>query len=109
MGDNMSFTVQDHRVATQTGVDDILIYYFPQQHYYVIVFYTVGIDYRSILQNHIFTNTEHKYLMLLPFERGMFAVPLETTTSKLPPERALNRHKTVTSRKFQDTPTTLGR
>jgi len=22
----------------------------------------------------IFTNTEHKYIMLLPFERGMFAV-----------------------------------
>jgi hypothetical protein len=30
-----------------------------------------------------------------------------TTTSKLPSERALNRHKT--SRKFEDTPTTLGR
>jgi hypothetical protein len=45
----------------------------------------------------------------LPFERGIFAVPLLTTTSKLPSERALNRHKTVTSRKFQDTPTTLGR
>jgi len=29
-------------------------------------------------------------------------------TSKLPSERALNLHKTVTSRKFQDTPTTLG-
>jgi len=26
------------------------------------------------LQNHIFTNTEQKYMMLLPFERGMFAV-----------------------------------
>jgi len=24
--------------------------------------------------NHIFTNTEQKYMMLLPFERGMFAV-----------------------------------
>jgi hypothetical protein len=30
----------------------------------------------------------------------MFAVSLVTTTSKLPTERALNRHKTVTSRKF---------
>jgi hypothetical protein len=32
------------------------------------------INYRRILQNHIFTNTEQKYMMLLPFERGMFAV-----------------------------------
>ena len=24
------------------------------------------------LQNHIFTNTEQKYMMLLPLERGMF-------------------------------------
>jgi hypothetical protein len=65
--------------------------------------------YRSILQTHIFTNAEQKYMMLLQFERGMFAVLLVTTTSKLPSERALNRHKTVTSREFQDTPTTLGR
>ena len=36
--------------------------------------YRVHINYRRILQNHIFTNTEHKYMMLLPFERGMFAV-----------------------------------
>ena len=34
----------------------------------------VYINYRRILQNHIFTNTEHKYTILLPFERGMFAV-----------------------------------
>jgi hypothetical protein len=57
----------------------------------------------------IFTNTEQKYTMLLQFDRVTFAVPLVTTTSKLPSERALNRHKTVTSREFQDTPTTLGR
>jgi hypothetical protein len=37
-------------------------------------YYRVHINYRSILQNHIFTNTEQKYMMLLPFERGMFAV-----------------------------------
>jgi hypothetical protein len=36
--------------------------------------YRVRINYRRILQNHIFTNTEHKYILLLPFERGMFAV-----------------------------------
>jgi hypothetical protein len=36
--------------------------------------YRVPINYRKILQNHIFTNTEQKYIMLLPFERGMFAV-----------------------------------
>jgi hypothetical protein len=30
--------------------------------------------YRVRIKNHIFTNTEHKYMMLLPFERGMFAV-----------------------------------
>jgi hypothetical protein len=40
-------------------------------------------NYRKILQNHIFTNTEQKYMTLLPFETGMFAVPLVTTTSKL--------------------------
>jgi hypothetical protein len=34
----------------------------------------VRINYRRILQNHIFTNTEQKYMMLLPFERVMFAV-----------------------------------
>ena len=36
--------------------------------------YRVRINYRRILQNHIFTNTEHKYMKLLPFEREMFAV-----------------------------------
>ena len=36
--------------------------------------YRVRINYRGILQNHIFTNTEQKYMMLLPFERGMLAV-----------------------------------
>jgi hypothetical protein len=36
--------------------------------------YRVHINYHSVLQNHIFTNTEQKYMMLLPFERGMFAV-----------------------------------
>jgi hypothetical protein len=34
----------------------------------------VHINYRSTLQNHIITNTEQKCMMLLPFERGMFAV-----------------------------------
>jgi hypothetical protein len=34
----------------------------------------VPINYQIIFQNHIFTNTEQKYMMLLPFERGMFAV-----------------------------------
>jgi hypothetical protein len=36
--------------------------------------YRMSINYRSNLQNHIFTNTEQKYMMLQPFERGMFAV-----------------------------------
>jgi hypothetical protein len=36
--------------------------------------YRVRINYQRILQNYIFTNTEQKYMMLLPFERGMFAV-----------------------------------
>jgi len=36
--------------------------------------YRVCINYRRILQNHIFTTTEQKYVMSLPFERGMFAV-----------------------------------
>jgi len=34
----------------------------------------VRVNYWRILQNHIFANTEQKYIMLLPFERGMFAV-----------------------------------
>jgi hypothetical protein len=36
--------------------------------------YRVRINYLKILQNHIFINTEQKYMMSLPFERGMFAV-----------------------------------
>jgi hypothetical protein len=36
--------------------------------------YRVHINHRSILQNHVFTNTEHKYMTLLPFEREVFAV-----------------------------------
>ena len=35
--------------------------------------YRVRKNYRRILKNHIFTNTEQKYVMLLPSERGMFA------------------------------------
>ena len=40
--------------------------------------YRVRINYRRIfaLQNHIFTNTKQIYMMLLPFERGIFAVTL---------------------------------
>jgi hypothetical protein len=55
--------------------------------------YRMRVYYRSILQNHIFTNTEQKYMMLLPFERVMFAVSLVSTTSYLPSGRALNCHK----------------
>ena len=40
----------------------------------IYVKYRVCINYRRILQNHMFTNTEHKHMMLLPFEREMFAV-----------------------------------
>jgi hypothetical protein len=36
--------------------------------------YRVRMNYRTTSQNHIFTNTEQKYMMLLPFEREMFAV-----------------------------------
>jgi hypothetical protein len=46
----------------------------------------VGINYPSILQNHIFTNTEHKYMMFLPFERGMFAVQTAAGTRVEPPQ-----------------------
>jgi hypothetical protein len=34
--------------------------------------YRVSINYRRILQNNIFTNTEQKYMMLLPFEGGIW-------------------------------------
>ena len=44
-------------------------------------------------------------LFLPPSDRHL----RRTTTSTLLSERALNLHKTVTSRIFQDTPTTLGR
>jgi hypothetical protein len=83
------------------------LFYYDNHHFPADV--QVRKNYRSILQNHIFTNTEQKYMMLLPFERERISVLLVTMTSKLPTERALNRHKTVTSREFQDTPTTLGR
>jgi hypothetical protein len=33
--------------------------------------YRVRINYRSIFQSHLFTNTEQKYMMLLPLERGI--------------------------------------
>ena len=36
--------------------------------------YRMRTNYRRILQNHIFTNTEQKYMMLPQCERGMFAV-----------------------------------
>jgi len=44
------------------------------QHFRGNALYRVCINYWRILQNHIFTNTEQKYMMSLPFERGMFAV-----------------------------------
>ena len=36
--------------------------------YIYIYIYRMRINYRRILLNHIFTNTEQKYIMLLPFE-----------------------------------------
>jgi len=44
------------------------------KHVAIFILYRVRINYRRILQTHIFTNTEQKYMMLVPFERGMFAV-----------------------------------
>jgi hypothetical protein len=43
--------------------------HFPQFPLLVLLIYRVCINYRSILQNHIFTNTEQKCTMLLPLER----------------------------------------
>ena len=43
-------------------------------HFNTATIYRVRINYQRILRNHIFTNTEQKYMMTLPFERGMFAV-----------------------------------
>jgi hypothetical protein len=59
----------------------------------------VQINYRSILQNLITDASSVTKLFIPPSDRRLG----RTTTSKLPSERALNRHK------FQDTPTTLGR
>jgi hypothetical protein len=41
---------------------------------FYILLYRVCINYRSILQPHIFTNIEQKFIMLLTFEREMFTV-----------------------------------
>ena len=59
--------------------------------------YRVRINYRRILQNHIFTNTEQKYMMLLPFERGMHIPPLPKTLPEL-----LERIKTAIGNVTQD-------
>jgi len=53
------------------------VVYFDFKHIYIHIYiyiYRVCINYRRTLQNRISTNTEQKYMMLLPFERGMFAV-----------------------------------
>jgi len=44
-----------------------------QADYQAVSIYRMRINYRRILQNHIFTNTEQKYMILLQFEGGMFA------------------------------------
>jgi hypothetical protein len=51
----------------------ILSLFFPFISFFLKI-YSVSINYRRILQNHIFTHTGQKYMMLLPFERGMFVV-----------------------------------
>ena len=81
--------------------------------------YRVRINYRRILQNRLFSNTwpPPRDLSLMTDASSVTKMSIppsdgrlrRTTTSKLPSERALNRHKTVTSRKFQDTPTTVCR
>jgi hypothetical protein len=62
-------------------------------------FYRVVINYRNILRNLMTGASSVMKLFIPPSDRRL----CRTTTSKLPPERALNRHK------FQDTPTKLGR
>jgi hypothetical protein len=57
---NLSFTVS----SEEENLHSIVFY----------LIYRMHINYQSILQNHIFTNTGQKYMMLLPFERGLFAV-----------------------------------
>ena len=61
----------------QTNAVSYILLHTPTHAYiYIYIYiYKVRINYRKILQNHIFTNTEQKHMMLLPFERGMFAVP----------------------------------
>jgi hypothetical protein len=54
--------------------DEELVFYFVCAWRLLYQVFRVRINYRRILQNHIFTNTEQKYMMLPPFERGMFAV-----------------------------------
>jgi hypothetical protein len=47
-------------------ISRLLLLYLPK--------YRLRINDQDILQNHIFPNTEEKYMMLLPFESGMFVV-----------------------------------
>jgi hypothetical protein len=50
--------------------------YYTDTHKYWVqtLLYWMRINYRTNMQNPILTNTEQKYMMLLPFEKGMFAV-----------------------------------
>jgi hypothetical protein len=61
--------------------------------------YRVRINYRTILQNLMTDASSGTKLFIPHWDRRL----RRTTTSKLPSQRALNRHK------FQDTPTTLSR
>jgi hypothetical protein len=82
------------RFANQTKIKYRVNHYI-QDKSDILVIYRVRINYRSILQNHIFTISlmtdafSVTKLFILPSNRRL----RRTTTSKLPSERALNHHK----------------
>jgi len=64
----------NHILLLLTFMKDIYNYSQSNESNHVSRIYRVRINYRRILQNLIFTNTEQKHMMLLPFDIGMFAV-----------------------------------
>ena len=61
-----------HRYIVFLLRDNCLLQPLRSRSFCNVAIYRERINYRRILQNHIFTNTEQKYMMLLPFEREMF-------------------------------------
>jgi hypothetical protein len=68
-----------------------------------IEIYRVSINYQRILESIFSQILNRNTWCYYHLKEEYLKSRVMTTTSKLPSERSLNRHKTVTSRKFQDT------